>query len=479
MKCQGCGHDYPATITRCTNCGRLTPRRNRTSISDSRLIEFPKQTRPRTNGSPGERSLPAWRAELSERVKEIKAKRQAAESGELAPSGLGHVQRQTVVCATPAIPAPERDLTLTVEAALARVRRGQSRQSAQPQESRGTNSVTLGRIDPSPAFTASQPSPSSATPSHSSSRASSMLSGSGRAALAVDLAIERQPAVKPLDPLEYAAGNPQPRILEHDAGPRSSVRRTLEHESLISSTRDARGPRGVSPALEMRAASSGGRPAGQAAVEQNLAPVQSDAGAVQPRDCAVAEPEPAPAQSSTKPQAHMDAGESFEAIEEIDDIGPLDYLEAEVRKVDRELARNHSTVESAPITCRLVSGVVDLLAIAVSGLPFMLMVVLMKGSFSAPSTQLASGVIVGLVALFYLALTESLCGKTFGMMFTSTRVVAAGTNAPPATAQVLLRAIGHLLALAPAGLGLIWIVIDREGRAWQDLISQTMVVRDF
>ena len=179
------------------------------------------------------------------------------------------------------------------------------------------------------------------------------------------------------------------------------------------------------------------------------------------------------------PQTHMDAGESLEEIEEIDDIGPLDYLEAEVRKVDRELARNHSTVESAPITCRLVSGVVDLLAIAVSGLPFMLMVVLMKGSFSAPSTQLASGVIVGLVALFYLALTESLCGKTFGMMFTSTRVVAAGTNAPPATAQVLLRAIGHLLALAPAGLGLIWIVIDREGRAWQDLISQTMVVRDF
>src|SRR5215831_19063347 len=74
MKCQGCGHDYPSTLTRCTKCGRHNPRRTR-ALSDSRLIEFPRQPRSAVENTQSESALPAWRLELNERVRQVKARR--------------------------------------------------------------------------------------------------------------------------------------------------------------------------------------------------------------------------------------------------------------------------------------------------------------------------------------------------------------------------------------------------------------------
>src|SRR5215471_11126255 len=81
MKCLGCGHDYPSTLTRCTKCGRQNPRRTRAS-ADSRLIEFPRQPRPSVENTQTESALPAWRLELSEKVRQVKARR----SGEIVSS---------------------------------------------------------------------------------------------------------------------------------------------------------------------------------------------------------------------------------------------------------------------------------------------------------------------------------------------------------------------------------------------------------
>src|SRR5215470_13263050 len=74
MKCQGCGHDYPSTLTRCTKCGRQNPRRTR-ALSESRLIEFPRQPRSPVETTQSESALPAWRLELNERVRQVKARR--------------------------------------------------------------------------------------------------------------------------------------------------------------------------------------------------------------------------------------------------------------------------------------------------------------------------------------------------------------------------------------------------------------------
>jgi len=163
----------------------------------------------------------------------------------------------------------------------------------------------------------------------------------------------------------------------------------------------------------------------------------------------------------------------------LDELKPLDYLEAEVRKVDKALGAEFLRNESPSIFTHAVIGIADLLAVAVSCSPFLAFIRIADGSFSVAQTRLASGAIVVLIAFFYLALTQCLCGRTFGMMLTNTRVVDAQAFEPPSPSQALLRTAGYFVAAAPALVGIIWAAFDRKRRGWQDFISGTVVVRDF
>jgi uncharacterized RDD family membrane protein YckC len=106
-------------------------------------------------------------------------------------------------------------------------------------------------------------------------------------------------------------------------------------------------------------------------------------------------------------------------------------------------------------------------------------IMIADGSFSNGQTRLAAGAIVGMIAFFYLALTQCLCGRTFGMMLTNTRVVDAQAFEAPSPSQALLRTAGYFIAAAPALVGIIWAAFDYKHRGWQDFISGTIVVRDF
>ena len=65
------------------------------------------------------------------------------------------------------------------------------------------------------------------------------------------------------------------------------------------------------------------------------------------------------------------------------------------------------------------------------------------------------------------------------MMFTNTRVVDLRTFEQPSNFKVFMRTAGYFIALAPAGIGILWALIDSRKRAWNDLLSGTVVVRDF
>jgi uncharacterized RDD family membrane protein YckC len=163
----------------------------------------------------------------------------------------------------------------------------------------------------------------------------------------------------------------------------------------------------------------------------------------------------------------------------IEEIDPLDYLEAEIKKVDREFARDHSQSDSAPLSLRMVSGFIDLLVIGLSSMPFLALVEIVNGNFAARSTRVTVAVIVSLISFFYLFLTQTLCSKTFGMMLTNTRVVELHTKQPLTARRALLRFVGYVLALAPAAIGMAWAIADPRNRGLHDLISGTVVVRDY
>jgi uncharacterized RDD family membrane protein YckC len=161
-----------------------------------------------------------------------------------------------------------------------------------------------------------------------------------------------------------------------------------------------------------------------------------------------------------------------------DEIEPCDYLEAEVRKVDRKLAAEFARNESPSLAVHLVIALADIIVIGFSSAPFMVLINATIGFDNARSRP-AAGIILAIISFFYLTVTQALCGKTFGMMLTNTRVVDSQSFESVSPGRALARTIGYFVALAPAAVGFLWAVVNKKRRGWHDLISGTLVARDF
>jgi uncharacterized RDD family membrane protein YckC len=471
MKCQGCGHEFPDVSARCPRCHRSTSRRGRTS-TDSRLLEFPR--RARSAPPPETRPLPAWRAELNEKIKAIRASRGGSSAAveaveELAtpaeadpliirreeisiPYGRDAAFQNVAERADSGQPvastatAARRPSNTIVEAALVRVKRATENASR----------AALPKIEPRPL----------------PSRVAALLMDREATARALEPAteIERTIDVTPApvpEAIQPVISKPSPAA---PPGPKvESVEATPAISPVIA--------RPVAPTVTQTVSPAVARPV-VPTVTQSVAPAVAHtvtpavAHTVAPAIAHTIVPERA---SVSLPQEIIDES-SFPAI---DDLEPLDYLEAEIRKVDKVLAAEFKRDESPSVVTHAVIGLVDLIAVAVSCSPFLALVRISDGSFSLSKTRLASGIIVGLIAFFYFGLTQCLSGKTFGMMLTNTRIVDATEYKTPSMSQSLIRTGGYLIAAAPALIGFLWAALNRKHRGWHDYVSGTVVVRDF
>jgi uncharacterized RDD family membrane protein YckC len=83
-------------------------------------------------------------------------------------------------------------------------------------------------------------------------------------------------------------------------------------------------------------------------------------------------------------------------------------------------------------------------------------------------------VVLGIV---YFSFFHAAWGQTIGKMIFRVRVVQ--TSGEPLTLSLaLLRTFSYLISAIPAFLGFIWIGFTPSKRAWHDLISGTIVVRE-
>jgi uncharacterized RDD family membrane protein YckC/cytoskeletal protein CcmA (bactofilin family) len=85
-----------------------------------------------------------------------------------------------------------------------------------------------------------------------------------------------------------------------------------------------------------------------------------------------------------------------------------------------------------------------------------------------------SGVLLVLAA--YGAIMWKFKGTTVGGIVCDLKVVRIG-GGPLDWSTAIIRALGCFLSLVVAGLGFIWIAVDREHQAWHDKIAGTVVVR--
>jgi uncharacterized RDD family membrane protein YckC len=66
---------------------------------------------------------------------------------------------------------------------------------------------------------------------------------------------------------------------------------------------------------------------------------------------------------------------------------------------------------------------------------------------------------------------------TPGKLAISARIVDARTGRKPTAWQWILRYVGYFVAMAPCGLGLVWVAFDRRKQGWHDKLAGTVVVR--
>jgi uncharacterized RDD family membrane protein YckC len=134
--------------------------------------------------------------------------------------------------------------------------------------------------------------------------------------------------------------------------------------------------------------------------------------------------------------------------------------------------------DRAPATARLVAGFVDLMVIAFASSPFAAVIELTNLNWADERVLVSMGAIILLVMFLYLTSSTALAGRTWGMSLLSLRAVDVDTGLSPTTRQSVARAMAYMLSLATAGLGILYSLIDAEGRTVHDHISGTAVVRE-
>jgi uncharacterized RDD family membrane protein YckC len=151
----------------------------------------------------------------------------------------------------------------------------------------------------------------------------------------------------------------------------------------------------------------------------------------------------------------------------------LNYLDSIPRSV---IVESHG-FRSAPAWRRLSAAILDLTTISLLAAPFLALTELTSLAWQNPRVIFFTAGSLLVMAFFYLTVGVAFTGRTVGMKLLSLRVVDARTGLIPTGSQCVGRSLLYLLTIAPAGIGLLYAVINRDQRTIHDQFTRTVVVR--
>ena len=136
-------------------------------------------------------------------------------------------------------------------------------------------------------------------------------------------------------------------------------------------------------------------------------------------------------------------------------------------------------VETATLWPRLFALIYDFFPVL--GIWFAVAVLSYAANGGEPVTPGSLGAWLEFIALvgatfLYAGLSWRFGGQTLGMRAWRLRAVDVQGN-PPGWSAIVLRFSVGALSLAAAGLGFVWVLVDRERRSWHELASGTLTVR--
>ena len=102
-------------------------------------------------------------------------------------------------------------------------------------------------------------------------------------------------------------------------------------------------------------------------------------------------------------------------------------------------------------------------------------VVLPKWSWLSTAVPAGVAAFSSLVPLLYFFVLVAVSGRTIGKYFMGIRVVRADGR-PLSAARAFVRTVAYVVSLVPLFAGFVWVLFDRDRRAWHDHIAGSRVV---
>ncbi|MEP6946361.1 MAG: RDD family protein [Acidobacteriota bacterium] len=167
---------------------------------------------------------------------------------------------------------------------------------------------------------------------------------------------------------------------------------------------------------------------------------------------------------------------------------PLEFSEAHRIVINAEHHENEmeepdefedGIEDLAPFSMRFNAGLFDLIIGVFASLILLSPIALAGGSLMTMAGLLTFVGTCAIVLFLYTTASLGFFGKTLGMRLFSLELVDAEENEYPTIHQAAVSSSLYILSLACGGLGFLSVFFNEEKRAVHDLLSGTIIVREF
>ncbi len=133
----------------------------------------------------------------------------------------------------------------------------------------------------------------------------------------------------------------------------------------------------------------------------------------------------------------------------------------------------------APFSMRFSAGVFDLIIGTFAGMLALSPLAFTSQNWFSATAIIVSSATVSLVLFLYMTISLGFYGRTFGMRLFALELVDAVENEYPTLRQAAVNSFVFLLSFALAGAGFLTVFFNEEKRAVHDLVSGTIMVKEF
>ncbi|HMT09751.1 MAG TPA: RDD family protein [Pyrinomonadaceae bacterium] len=156
------------------------------------------------------------------------------------------------------------------------------------------------------------------------------------------------------------------------------------------------------------------------------------------------------------------------------------FIPAETIEPEIEVEEEYDEIEDlAPIGMRFGSGLFDMIIAVAASMLLLSPFAITSGNWAGLSGLLILTATAAMVSFVYLTLSIGLYGRSIGMRLFSLEIVDAERNVYPTMKQAAANSAIYLISAVFGGAGFLTVFFNDENRAAHDLLSGTIVVREF